>query len=433
VTPLHLLSGLMLTAWVNAAVPPAAPLIQPGEVLSLERCISVALAQDPDLRGLGYAADAAQARLVEDRSVLLPSASASAGYQKNEAVKTNFDDPFRNASINTYDYKVGQVSVNQLLFDFGKRYASVQATRFLRDAARLRRDAQAVLISAEVKQAYYNLLQTKRARSLRAETVEQYHQHLAAAQTRFDAGARPKYYVTKAETDLSSAELDLIKADKDYQVAQAVLATAMNFIDPPPFDIVDTLDFEKYDATLDGILARATSDRQDLKGLAAQVDSSRKSLTAARGDLFPVFYASAAYQFGGSRSPYTNGWNAGVNVTADLFTGLRKIGKIAEARDLMRQTETQVESLKLQISIDARQAFLSLQEAEKAIQTATLSIKQAKENLAIAEISYTTGSGTPLDVTDATVLYSNARLNLISALYDYKIARANIEKTMGMR
>jgi len=31
------------------------------------------------------------------------------------------------------------------------------------------------------------------------------------------------------------------------------------------------------------------------------------------------------------------------------------------------------------------------------------------------------------------VLYSNASMSLISALYDYRVARANIEKTMGMR
>ncbi|MDD5628150.1 MAG: TolC family protein [Elusimicrobia bacterium] len=424
---------LFLAAAASAAEPSAPPVIQAGDVLPLERCIAAALAQDPDLRGLGYAADAAEARLTQDRSVLLPSASATAGYQKNQAVMRNAQDPYSPATINDFNYKTGQVSVSQLLFDFGKRYSSVKATRFLRDAARSRRDAQAVLVSAEVKNSYYNLLQAKRARDLRVEMVEQYKQHLSVAKTRFEAGVRPKYFVTKAETDLSSAELDFLKADKDQQVAQAVLATAMNFVNAPPFDIVVNLDFEKYDITLEDILARSFAQRQDLKALNAQVESARKSLSAARGDLFPAFYASAGYQFGGSISPYTNGWNAGVNLTADLFTGLRKVGKISEAKDLMRQTETQVESLKLQIGLDARKAFLSLQEAEKAIQTATLGVEQAKENRDIAETSYTTGSGTPVEVTDAAVLYSNARLYLITALTNYKLARANIEKTMGMR
>ena len=428
-----LLSGILLRGLVFAADQPAVPAIQAGEVLPLERCLAIALAQDPDLRGLGYAADAAEARLVQARSSYLPSASATVGYQKFEADKINPQDPFRNPDINDFKYKTAGVSVNQLLFDFTKTYASIRATRFLRDAARSRRDFLAVQIAAQVKQAYYGVLQAKRARDLRAEMVDQFKLHLSVAKTRFDAGVRPKYFVTKAETDLSNAELDSLRADKDFQVAQAVLATAMNFNSAPAFDIVDNLDFEKYEITLDDILGKAFSARQDLKALGAQVEAARKSLSAARGDLFPAFYATAGYQYGGSISPITHGWNAGVNLTADLFTGFRQIGKISEAENLLRQTETQVESLKLQIGLDARQAFLTLNEAEKAIQTATQGVSDAKENLDIAETSYTTGSGTPVEVTDAAVLYSNARLSLISALYDYKIARANIEKTMGAR
>ncbi|MCX5795253.1 MAG: TolC family protein [Elusimicrobia bacterium] len=432
-TPTGIFPILFLTVAAWAAEPPAASAPRAGEVLDLGRCIDLALAQDPDLRGLGYAADAAEARLVQSRSAYLPSVNATAGYQKYEADKINYDDPFRSQTINDFYYKTAGASVSQLLFDFGKRYASIKATRFLRDAARSQRDSLAVQIAAEVKQAYYDLLQAKRARDLRAEMVEQYKQHLSVAKTRFDAGVRPKYYVTKAETDLSNAELDALRADRDLQVAQAVLATAMNFANAPVFDIVDNLDFEKYETNLDAILARSFSDRQDLKALSAQVESARKSLSAARGDLFPDFYASAGYQFAGSRSPITHGWNAGVNLTADLFTGFRKVGKVSEAKGLLRQTETQVESLKLQIGLDARKAFLSLQEAEKAIATATMGVEDAKENRDIAELNYSSGSGTPVEVTDAAVLYSNARLSLISALHDYKVARANIEKTMGMR
>jgi outer membrane protein TolC len=36
-------------------------------------------------------------------------------------------------------------------------------------------------------------------------------------------------------------------------------------------------------------------------------------------------------------------------------------------------------------------------------------------------------------VTDAEVLLANAKTSNIQALYDYKIARANLEKAMGVR
>jgi outer membrane protein TolC len=56
---------------------------------------------------------------------------------------------------------------------------------------------------------------------------------------------------------------------------------------------------------------------------------------------------------------------------------------------------------------------------------------QATETLELANLRYTSGLADPLEVTDATVSYSNARLSNISALYDYKVSQANLEKAMG--
>jgi outer membrane protein TolC len=268
-------------------------------------------------------------------------------------------------------------------------------------------------------------------RDLRQETVKQYQEHLDVAQAMFHAGSRPRYYVTKAETDLSSEELDLIKAENDLQVAIVVLAHTMNIANPPPYDIVDNLDYEHYDAALDDIMGKAYSGRQDLKAYNLDAEAARRSLSFFRSDLYPSLNASGGYGASGTRNPLSQGWNAGVNLTASLFTGLLKISRVTEAEKSWRQAQTQIESLRLQIALDANRSFLNLKKAEKSIDTAKHGVEQAKENLDIANINYKVGSGTPLDVTDATVLYSNAKIDMIGALYDYKIAKASIEKTMG--
>ena len=63
--------------------------------------------------------------------------------------------------------------------------------------------------------------------------------------------------------------------------------------------------------------------------------------------------------------------------------------------------------------------------------TADVSIRQAAENLDLANGRYASGVGSPIEVTDALVAATNAKTAQISALYDYKLAKASLEKAVG--
>ncbi len=95
--------------------------------------------------------------------------------------------------------------------------------------------------------------------------------------------------------------------------------------------------------------------------------------------------------------------------------------------------DAKISAMKLQITLDVKQAWLALIKARQTIETTNVQIRQATENLEIANLRYDAGLATPLEVTDATVTYSQAKLANISALFDYKVARANMEKAMGSR
>ena len=76
---------------------------------------------------------------------------------------------------------------------------------------------------------------------------------------------------------------------------------------------------------------------------------------------------------------------------------------------------------------------MNLQAAEASISTADLAVKQAKENLDLANGRYSAGVGSPIEVSDAFATYVTAQASYTSALANYKISEANIEKAMGAR
>ncbi len=81
--------------------------------------------------------------------------------------------------------------------------------------------------------------------------------------------------------------------------------------------------------------------------------------------------------------------------------------------------------------VSCEQGFLSLKEAEARIMSSETSIKQAKENMELANERYATGLAIAMEVTDAVLSYANARMSNITARYDYRIAQAKIEKAIG--
>ena len=84
------------------------------------------------------------------------------------------------------------------------------------------------------------------------------------------------------------------------------------------------------------------------------------------------------------------------------------------------------------IDLEVRQAYLNMREAEKRFNSTALAVKQAEEDYFIATEKYRVGEGVILDIIDAEFALSQARLNYISAQYDYARYKANLEYAIGV-
>ena len=122
-----------------------------------------------------------------------------------------------------------------------------------------------------------------------------------------------------------------------------------------------------------------------------------------------------------------------MTLTFPLFSGFLTSHLVAEAKSNLYILKANEESLRQEILLDVRQAYLNLQAAEASIATAELASKQAKENLDLANGRYSAGVGSPIEVSDAFATYVTAQASYTTALANYKTAQASIEKAMGAR
>ena len=437
--------------------------ITPGETLTLDRCIEIALQIHPSIVASANTVKASQARVGEAAYFFYPQVSAAGAYSRVSPVqpnsttstittntKTTVHSPplppvttttnsvtnmTSTPEVNPYDQYNANITLTQNLFDFGRTYNQTKVQSYNLDSSKSDLETANQQVIFNVKQAYYNVLLTKRQREVAEQTVKQFEQHLTQARGFYEVGAKPKYDVTKAEVDRANSKLSMIQAENAFRVAKITLNNAMGLPEAPDFEVVDNLEFQKYEITFEQAKDRAYQNRPDLKSSLAREKAAKSSVNLAWTGYAPYFTGNAAYQWSGQTldEPLKDSWNVGVNLNVPLFNGFLTKYQVDESKANLNIAGANEELLRQGIMLEVQQAYLSLMAAEDSVPAAELAQMSAQENLDLANGRYTAGVGSPIEVTDAEVAFANAQANYIQALYNYKIAQATLLKAMGER
>ena len=320
-----------------------------------------------------------------------------------------------------------------MLFDFGKTSTQIEIQNLNVSASRSDYEDVKSQVVLNVKLAYYNLLQNIRNRDVAIDTMKQFQQHLEQANAFFRIGTKPKFDVTKAEVDFGNARLNVLKAENAVSAARITLKDVMGVPDNDNFTIVDNLVFQKKDLQLNDVLNTAYANRPDLSSIITKRKAAERSIDLAQKDYYPTLSGSAGYEFAGTDFPLGSGWNAGAALSFPIFSGLSTKYHVEEAKANLEILQANEDSIRRTIRFDVEHAYLSFQDATEQIAMAEMTVQQARENYDLAEGRYRTGVGNPIEVADATVTLNNARANLNTSLYNYKIAQAALEKSIGAK
>lgn len=420
-----LLSAFLVILFVPATADPEES-IRPGETMDLKRCIAIALERHPSILGAAGGLKASESRVGQARAGYYPQVSASAEYDRSSVGGTS-----SRAAGTIYDNYATGVSVSQTLFDFSKTSTQVKIQSLGADSSRADLEQAMNQIAYDVKKAYYGLLQARRLRDANAEAVGSYRQHLAQAKKFFEVGLKPKFDVTKAEVDLSNARLNLLKAENAMNLARLTLGNTMGLPGAPTFEISDNLAFQPYPASLDEALKKGEERRPDLRSVRSKREAAESSVDLAKKGYFPVLTGSAGYGWSGENFPLDRGWNVGATLSVPLFSGLSTKYQTDEARANLEVLKANEDLVRQAVQLEIQQALLNLQEARDRIAVAELEVRQAAENLDLARGRYGAGVGSPIEVTDALLADINAKTAHTTALYDYRLAQASLEKATG--
>jgi len=383
--------------------------------ITIEECLALAEANHPALEEARAALAGQQARLGQVKVSNALKGNLSASSSRNSGSDGSYSTSF---------------SVSKLLSDSGKNALERKSQGLSVDAAAESQRETLLSVRTSVKEAYYGLLLAILRRGQAEETVKTYKKHLDKARGFYDAGIVAKFDVTKAEVDLSNARLDLLSAKSTLETARAALSRAVGVplgnIDPVSgFRPSMMLPDERF------ALEQAMENRPDFRTARLKSQAGKLGISiAAKGNAATISLTGSA-GLSGTGLPPDDDFRVGVTLSVPVFDGGLNDYRISEARASSDGLLASQKKLEQTIHYEVRSSILAVQEAEARIPAAELLVRQAEENLTLAEGRYEMGVGNILEVADALLAFNSAKVSHFQALHDYSKAVSTLEKTLG--
>lgn len=396
--------------------------------MTLDKCIELALGNNPQINAAFHDILASDARIKQVWSNYFPQLSWQTGYTRIKQLQLS-DALGRNLTFNYYI--VGQVTLQQMLYDFGVTQNQATIKRLDYEAYKTTLGATINEVIYQTKDAYYNLLYAFENKRVAEDTVNKFEMFYNQAKAFYEIGMNPKVDVTIAEVNLSNAKLQLIQADNAVNLAVARLNNVMGvpFIDK--YNVQERLKYQPVDITFNKSIEIARDARPELKLAELKVESANQTLKLVKKSYFPTLSVEGQLQIGGKSWTNNYGYNLGGYLNFPTINGMLIKNEIKEARYLYDKEIANAKNTQNQIYLEIQNAYLLLEEKKNQMPVAMLGVKQAKENYELSYGRYRVGEANPTELKDAQINYQQAQLSYYNALYQYNSAKASLEKAIG--
>lgn len=290
-------------------------------------------------------------------------------------------------------------------------------------------DADVVL---DAERNYLSVVLTREVVKLNEEALRTYQEHLDHARSAYREGTAANYDVIRAEAAVKEQEKRLIEAQDQYDLATAALRTSLALGNSTAAEVTGQL-FDIPDAVdLNQAMADAVKSNSLLKALDQKVVANKDAVRVQEGDFLPQITGIAGREGDTAKLNQTDPtWFAGARVSLNLFDGGERRARVSEEKSRLQNTEFERHHAEDQIQLAVRSAYLNLQSERSALAAASKAVELDTESLRLASKHFEVGTGTSLEVLDATVSLTASQTSVQQALYGIDLAYLSIHRYQG--
>lgn len=443
----HYVFGLLLLSSVICYLSSVICLAEP---LTLDKCIQLALKNNPTIRIAQQQIFSADAKRQEAFTSYLPKLNTANTYTRMgkipvmrlgmelppdippqykpliEAFLKSFPEEFEVGFY--HNYNIG-LTFQQPLFTWGKiRNANLLANLDLQATRENYGKTREELI-LNVKRTFYGVLLGEEFVKIAEEAIEITKAHVDVAKAFYAEGKVSHYDVLRAEVQLTNLQTNLTQAKNGLTLTKDGLKLLLDFEANKEIELAGEFGYEDREMNLEECQKKALVANSQLKELKIRQQMAETAVKLAKAANKPNIALVGNYSY---QNPYMmqqkwgSQWTGTIALQLPIFDGFASWKKVDQAKAAIEQVNLGRILAEKGLLLQIKQIWLKFNAAKEIIAAQKKNIEQTEEGLNIARERYAVGLASNIEILDAQMAVTEAKLSYIKSLYDYIIAQAEL-------
>lgn len=428
-----------------------AKVVKKGDYLSIKDCVAIGLENSPIIKEYAYKLEIAKSNVGKAKSNYFPEISAGVG------VAQKYNSNTENYLKNYREIPTVGVTLQMMIFDFGRTLANIRMEEFLAISAEYEFLDSVCTTVFDIKTHYYKLLEAKAEYEIQQMNAQYQEETIKKIKNLVKENKKTNADLAYANTELLKIRANLLEKENNYKNAIENLNNAMYLENAPSYSIYETQTFDidsiidnkfnyltkkKFDKiykddtifqhptfTYDEAVKIAYENSPDIKALISTKDAMKQALLYVKRNYYPELNLGAGYDFLNSNEGKNNGLTIGASLSASINVMRQKFdvkGAIAE----VELAETQIKTFKSDLYFAVRKSLNVVNRTSKEISIKKLQLKSASNNLKLITDEYFDNRASQIELETARNLYFNSLTEYVVAEYDYNSALIALERAM---
>ena len=362
----------------------------------------------------------------------LPNVSMGSGASVQS--QNRFDPNTQRVVSGSNDSYNASLSASYQLFQGGRKFSELDRTASGIMEAQARLLDQRYAVRLQTRTLFMNALRQFELVGVAEASVQRAEESLEITRIRVQVGTGTRSDSLRTRLELANARQALLQAQNQLRAARFSLGRQVGADGPVLPELPGNLAPAPLPLSEQEIIALAESVSPAVRAAEAASAVTRSQVGSARSSYLPSLSVSSGYTWANQQPAFDGGntsWNLRISGSYQLFDGFQReqgVSQASESRRVARLTEADARRGVRQ-SVDA--ALRTIETQEQAIAIGVEAVSVAEEDLRLNRARYGAQAATVLDVITSQVALDQAEANLVSARYDYALAKAELESIVG--
>ncbi|MCL6493409.1 MAG: TolC family protein [Ignavibacterium sp.] len=412
-------------------------------VLTMDEAINLALEKNSELKIAKMEVEKSEQKLREARSGLFPKLDLSGQYQRYIDKPVIFLPPGsplgRTLVIGSDNSYLAAAQLSMPLFAL-PLYEGIGLASDALDIAEQNYISVKNKIVGDVKKSFLAVILTRETKNVMQQSLKNAEDNFENIKRLNSAGTLSDYDVLRAEVQVENLKPVVLQMENNYKLSLEALKVAIGLDANQNIDVVGEMEFdESYKIPTEAeVIEELLQNNPTLAILEKQVKLNDRNVSLEQAAYFPSLagfgnyqYQTQANDFKFSDYNWVKTFVLGLQLQIPIFNGFKTQSRVNQAEIGLNQAVEQKRNLTEAIKTQALSVLYRVQQAVKRIEGQNKTVRTAQEGYEIAKRRLENNVGTQLEVNDAELALRQAKLNRLQAIYDFKVAEADLETVLG--